>query len=91
MVHNCAVIPVHLHNSVYPSFTARNYLNRLALSVDTAQFLSTLQSTPCSSGFSFNIGQLDSLAVTNMEVWPGGFNVFKVSGYNYHFNMYVKG
>lgn len=66
---------------------ARNYLNRLTLSVDYAQLISTLHSVPCSSGFSMNVGELDSLAVTNIEVWPGGISVFKVSGYNYHFNM----
>ena len=73
----------------YSLCAARNYLNRLSLSADYAQLLSTLHSVPCSSGFSLNVGQLDSLAVTNLEVWPGGISVFKVSGYNYHFNMYA--
>ena len=73
----------------YSLCAARNYLNRLSLSADYAQLLSTLHSVPCSSGFSLNVGQLDNLAVTNLEVWPGGISVFKVSGYNYHFNMYA--
>lgn len=68
---------------------ARNYLNRLALSVNSDEYLAALHSIPCASGFSLNVGLLDSLAVTNVEVWPGGVDVYKVSGYNYHFNMYV--
>jgi hypothetical protein len=85
LVSTCnAVFPKHINTSAVP----RNYLNRLTLSVNNEQLIETLHSVPCSSGFSLNIGQLDSLAVTNVEVWPGGVNVFKVAGYNYHFNMY---
>ena len=68
---------------------ARNYLNRLGLSVDGQQLLATLNSVPCASGFSLNLGRLDTLTVANVEVWSGGANVFDVSGYNYHFNMCV--
>ena len=93
--HSPSVLPPSLPSVVYSyplSYSlcaARNYLNRLSLSADYAQLLSTLNSVPCSSGFSLNVGQLDNLAVTNLEVWPGGISVFKVSGYNYHFNMYA--
>ena len=70
-------------------YVARNYLNRLGLSVDGKEFLAALNSVPCASGFSLNLGNLASLTVANVEVWSGGTNVFQVSGYNYHFNMYV--
>ena len=75
---------------LHPLLAARNYLNRLSLSADYEQLMSTLNSVPCSSGFSLNVGHLGSLAVANVEVWPGGVSVFNVSGYNYHFNMQVR-
>ncbi|CAI8008523.1 hypothetical protein GBAR_LOCUS5833 [Geodia barretti] len=78
-----AVFPKTVNTSAIP----RNYLNRLGLSVDGQEFLAALNSVPCASGFSLNLGNLASLTVANVEVWSGGANVFQVSGYNYHFNM----
>ena len=74
-------------NAAFLCVAARNYLNRLVLSVDSEQLLATLNSLPCASGFSLNLGRLDTLGVANMEVWSGGVSVLNVSGYNYHFNM----
>ena len=51
--------------------------------------LQTLHQVPCSSGFSLNIGDLNSLTVANVEVWSGGLVETPISGYNYHFNMLV--
>ena len=69
--------------------SARNYLNRLTLSVTREELLTTLSSVPCASGFSLNLASLDDLTVANVEVWSGGISILNISGYNYHFNMYV--
>ena len=69
--------------------SARNYLNRLTLSVTSEELLTTLSSVACASGFSLNLASLDDLSVANVEVWSGGISILNISGYNYHFNMYV--
>jgi hypothetical protein len=69
-----AVFPKNINTSAVP----RNYLNRLALSLDSQQLLEALNSVPCASGFSLNVGLMESLAVMNVEVWPQGVSVFKV-------------
>lgn len=49
-----------------------------------------LKRTPCSSGFSLNIGDLDTLDVSNVEVSSDSVVHTKYgNGTGYHFNMLV--
>ena len=71
-------------------FTGRNFLNRATLSLSIEEIRKVLSTVPCSSGFSLNVGSLEELEISNFEVSAvDGFVETKITGYGYHFNMYV--
>ncbi len=62
--------------------------------MDLEDIVDTLESVPCSSGFSLNVGSLgngggggEGMSVSNREVAPTGVTVKQITGYGYHFNM----
>ena len=65
----------------------RNFLNRALINKRLEDVGPFLAHFPCSSGFSYNVGSLDSQKVMNFEVSPSGVVSKQIDGYDYHFNM----
>lgn len=78
-----------MYNSITIISTARNFLNRVVLSLEYDDVANLLLSMRCASGFSVNIGDLSTNRLSNVEVSPTKAVQTKYNGTGYHFNMQV--
>jgi hypothetical protein len=85
-----AILSLWFH-SIQSFFVAWNFVNRALMSVSYAGMATFLENTPCSSGFSLNIGDLDSRRISNFEVSSESVvqTVLYGNGTGFHFNQLV--
>ena len=73
---------------IHSFLVARNFLCRAIAGQSVEGIMATL-SSPCTSGFSLNVGRLSDMTVLNIEISPDGIWTTPINEYGYHFNMFV--
>ena len=62
---------------------------RATTSLSLEELRSTLHSVLCATGFSVTVAPFGGMEMSNFEIAPSGATEKSISGYDYHFNMWV--